>query len=212
MPIKKTVTTNAKKKSASVTQAEQIEQAMQMLDQVASMVTVSKSALTKADRRKAVKMKAGGEKFVPVIASLAKRFAVSIGAHPVNAMTEKMQQVTNLSPLLKRAQLLVTQLGDASLQGNAEVWDSATVLYGTLKRISRRDGDVQTTLAPVEEFFGRRKAAAGTTATKQAKVKAAATSSAPEPAPAASTTTEVSAPAAEAPSVALVASAAPAAH
>lgn len=186
MPVKK-----MKKKSASLTQADQIEQALQLLEQVASMVTVSKSALTKADRRKAVKMKAGGEKYVPVIASLAKRFAVNIGAHPVSTMTEKMQQVTNLAPLLKRAQLLVTQLSDASLQGNADVWDSATVLYSTLKRLSRKSGDVQATLAPVEEFFGRRSATAGTT--KKAKAKAAAPSSAPEPAPTATTTPEVSA-------------------
>ena len=82
-------------------------------------------------------MRTGGEKFVPVIASLSKRFGVSIGGHPLNAMTEKLQQVQNLQPLLKRAQLLVTQLSDASLHANAEVWDSATVHYTTLRRISR---------------------------------------------------------------------------
>ena len=208
MPVsKKTSTVTTKKKLASLTLAQQVEQAIQMLDQVASMVSVNKSVLTKTDRQKALRMKAGGEKHVPTIASLAKRFAVNIGAHPVNTMTERMQQVTNLTPLLKRAQLLVTQLGDASLQGNAQVWDSATVLYGTLKRIARRDGDVQATLAPVEEFFGRRKAPSGTK--KKAKGKAAAASSAPEPTPAAAGATEVTASPAEAPSAPPVA---PAAH
>lgn len=203
MPTSKT---KPKKMRSSATLAAQVEQAIQLLDQVASMVTVSKSALTQADRKKAVKMRAGGEKFVPEIASLARRYMVSIGGHPVNAMTEKLQQVQTLRPLLARAQLLVTQLSDASLHGNAEVWDSATVLYGTLKRISHKNPEVQATLAPVKEFFARRSAPAGT---KKAKGKAAATSSAPEPAPTGTGTTEVTATSAAPPAAPSVA---PAAH
>jgi hypothetical protein len=196
---KSTKTTKSPKPSL----VDQVAQAVKLLDSVAAMVSVSKSSLTQADRRKAIKMKTGGEKFVPVIAEMAKRFNVNIGTHPVNAMMEKLTQVQTLDPLLKRATLLTQQLSDASLSGSADVWDSATVLYGTLKRVSRRNGEVQTTLAPVKEFFGRHAIAAspskGTTTAAPANSSASSPStSVAIPTPATAQATEA-APVAAAP-------------
>jgi hypothetical protein len=186
-------------KPAGLTLDQLVVQATRLLDQVAAMVKVSGSALTKTQRQKAVKMRTGGEKFVPVIASLAERFKVNVGGHDSATMTGKVQQAQSLAPLLKRAQLLTTQLNDASLAANSQAWDSATVLYSTLNRVSRSNADVQTTLAPVKEFFAARSAAV--VAKRKAKKTDAAKSSAPEASSAGTATNEVTQ-SASAPSVA----------
>jgi hypothetical protein len=182
MPISK------KQKVSSMSLEELVAQSVKMLDQVAASAIKNQQSLTKAERKKALKMRTGGEKIVPVIADLATRHAVNIGDHPVTAMTKRMDQVKALAPLIKRAQLLVTQLSDASLRANAEAWDTATVLYTTLRRISRKNGDVAAALSEVEDFFAyRHKNAGATSGAKKAKGKAAATTAA-EPPPAGPTT------------------------
>ena len=173
----------SKKKSPSVTLAKHVEESIKLLDKVATLVTVSESALTPLERKHSTKLKLGGETVVPVLAALADRFEVSIGGFPVSTMTEKMQLVQTLLPLLERAELLQTQLHDAVLHANAQAWDTATVLYSTLRRISRKDANVKATLAPVEEFFARRHPSV--TSAKSAKAKAAKSvhDGAPQPTP-----------------------------
>jgi hypothetical protein len=175
-----------KKTQANPTLAKQVDSAIALLDQVAALVVTGEPSLTPTQRKKALKMKAGGEKFVPVIASLATRFGVNIGGHPVKAMNEKLQQVQSLMPLLKRAELLVTQISDATIRGNADTWSSATVLYGTLRRVASHDGDVASTLSEVKQFFAyRHPAVAGAPKrTRKAKGKGAAAAGAPTPTPA----------------------------
>ena len=149
----------SKKKSSELQMkqlAKHVEESIKLLDKVAAMVTANEPVLTAAQRKGSLKMKAGGEKVVPVLAALATRFEVSIGSHPVPVMLEKVQHAQTLLPLLERAGLLRTQLNDALLRANADAWKTATVLYGTLKSFSSKNGDVGAALAPVEEYFARR--------------------------------------------------------
>jgi hypothetical protein len=141
---------------ASATLADQVESAIALLDQVAALVTTGEPSLTPAERKASLKMRTGGEKIVAKIASLAKRFGVTIGGHSVDTMTAKLRQAEDLTPLLQRAELLVTQISNATLRANADTWSTATVLYGTLRRVASHDGDVAATLAEIKAFFAYR--------------------------------------------------------
>ena len=145
-----------KSKSSIVVLAKHVEESLKLLDKVTSLVSSGQEPLTAAERSSSLKLRRGGEGIIPTLASIVTRFGVKLESHPVDAMTEKTRHVQTLMPLLQRAQELVKLLEDEIMRSQAASWETATVLYSTMRRISRANGSVAAALAPVEAFFAKR--------------------------------------------------------
>ena len=133
-----------------------VEESLKLLDKVTALVSSGQEPLTAAERSSSLKLRRGGEGIIPTLASIVTRFGVSLESHPVDAMTERTLHVQTLMPLLQRAQELVKLLEDEIMRSQAASWETATVLYSTMRRLSRANGSVAAALAPVEAFFAKR--------------------------------------------------------
>lgn len=187
----------------SVVLVKHVEESIKLLEQVAALIADGQPSLTPAQRQRSAKLRKGGEKIVPILTSLATRFGVSVSSHPVGAMAEKLQLVQTLWPLLQRSQELLKQIEDVSLRAQSVTSETMGVYYSTLRHLSRKNGDIATTMAPVEEFFAyRHKSVAkhpSSKKSKQAIVPTVVVGTAPAATTAASSGTEPSASKAPAP-------------
>jgi hypothetical protein len=139
-------------KGAALT-ASQLAGASKAVQQVVAAINPGVPAMTVTDRRKAVKVRKGGEKYLPLLAELAATYGVQTSIHSVSAMTASAAMVQQLAPLKRQAQVLLKMVEDIELRANSGMWGTATFVYSALKRIAAQDGDLALTLAPIEEFF-----------------------------------------------------------
>lgn len=151
--------------------ASQLTSASKAVQQVVSAINPGVPAMTVADRRKAVKVRKGGEKYLPLLAELATTYGIQTTVHSASAMTASAAMVQQLAPLKRQAQMLLKLVEDIEIGANSGTWSTATFIYSTLKRIAAQDGDLAATLDPIEEFFTNK-------AKSPAKEKAADTKSA----------------------------------
>ena len=165
-------------------------------------------ALTSKDRRRAVRLRKGGEKVIPTITALSEQFGISVPSHPTSAITANLKKASSLVAVHKQLVTATKQVADAIFKAQSVSWDGATVHYSVLKRLARSDGDLATALAPVSEFFAKKSPAvvqaedtkrggrkgtkkpkgsavtSTTTTTEPTSAQAPAASAAPAPAPA----------------------------
>jgi len=113
-------------------------------------------ALTAKDRKRAVRLRKGGEKVIPTITALSEQFGVSVPSYPTSAITANVTQASKLVAVHKQLVTATKQVADAIFQAQSKGWEGATVHYSMLRRLSRTDGDLATALAPVTEFFAQK--------------------------------------------------------
>jgi hypothetical protein len=126
-------------------------------------------ALTGKARKRSVKLRKGGEKFIPTILALSERIGLSVPSHPTSAIKASLSKVQSLAPIHESVASAEKHLSDAMFEAQAESWEGATVHYTVLRRLSKTDGDIANALAPVVEFFAKK-----SSATKASKDAAAA--------------------------------------
>ncbi len=115
-----------------------------------------KLALTANDRKRATKLRKGGEKVIPTIVALSQQFGLVVPSHPTSAITANVNKATNLVAVHKQLVTATKQVADAIFKAQSEGWDGATVHYTVLKRLSKSDGDLAKALAPVSDFFAKK--------------------------------------------------------
>jgi hypothetical protein len=103
-----------------------------------------------------IKLRKGGEAIAVVLASIGERFAVDLPQFPASTMLENIARARSLGPLHLKLTIALKRVDDAIFEAQSEGWEAATMHYSTLKRLSRRDGEMARLLAPVVAYFAKR--------------------------------------------------------
>jgi hypothetical protein len=91
-------------------------------------------------------------------------------------MTAQTELASELEPLQKSLQAFLATVDGNVFLANSNSWETATALYGILKKVAKADPEVRTQLAPVQEFFAyRHKPTSGASKKKGTATATAAT-------------------------------------
>jgi ABC-type Fe3+-citrate transport system substrate-binding protein len=185
-------TTHPKSEDAS---SSAIDAVNNLVDQVTKLVGPAPS-LSVADVRRSAKLRKGAEKVIPTITALSDQLGLALPSTATTAtILAKLKQAQDLVPLHKKMTSALKQIEDVIFAAGSESWAGATVHYTVLKRLAKKNGDLEANLAPVREFFAQRnpeivtqeketKAVRKAAQTSTAAAKAAATLAAIQGAPA----------------------------
>jgi hypothetical protein len=133
----------------------------------------STEPLTAKDKKRTAKARKGSERYIPQLVALAQQHGVSLAAVPLDGISSASTEAAQLVPLQKQMQRLNTRLSTRVFAMQSNAWSGATKLYAVLKRLSKDDGELATGLAPVEQYFNHRSAAAKAKRPKTQKGKEA---------------------------------------
>jgi hypothetical protein len=136
--------------------------------------------LTAQSRQRSAKLRKGGEMVIQTVATLSANFGLTIPSHPTETMLVAAKQAESLIPLHKALVTVTKQVEDLMFLANSESWAAATMHYSVLKRLAKSNGDLETALSPVEEFFAFR---SKEVATKRAVERKAKKPTGAQPAP-----------------------------
>lgn len=172
-----------------------IQSCTSLLDQLEAAFPQADSLTAKAKKHTA-KARKGNERFAPQLVALAKQHGVNLALVPLDAISNASAEATALVPLQKRFETLSTRASSRLFALQSATWSGSSKLYSVLKRLSKDSGDIETGLAPVEQFFNHRhpSVAKGHPKTKKGKAALAAEKAATEAAAKAVTTEPVVAP------------------
>jgi hypothetical protein len=115
-------------------------------------------ALTKTDISRSLKLRKGGAAMVKTIATLSDQFGLVVPGQPTETMLAKVNQAEDLVALHKQLVVATKHVADAMFQAQSQSWVGATAHYTMLRRLSKMDGSVSKSLAPVTQFFASRSA------------------------------------------------------
>ncbi len=118
--------------------------------------------LTAVEKKRMAKMKRGAHEILPLIAQLAKKYAVQAPGTSVDDITSSLTYAQSLEPLLGSVTALQGTLNDAHTGAESTAWKTGTVSYAMMKKASRANVNLANELKPVTEWF--RHHAKGTTA------------------------------------------------
>jgi hypothetical protein len=202
MSRKKIISSRSSRSTPSTTVSTGLDEATKLVGQVTKIIGTA-PALSVKDRKRSPKLRKGGETVIPTVAALSDRFGLTVADHPTTTMVQSAKKAQSLIPLYKQLVLATKQVADQMFSANSESWGSATVHYTMLKRLAKTNGDLETALAPVEQFFAHRSPAviADEKVKKDARKAAKAAKSAAKATPAVATTPSAPAPASPAPTV-----------
>ncbi len=116
--------------------------------------------LTAKDKKRTAKARKGSERYIPQLVALARQHGVSLAAVPLDGISSSSAEAAQLVPLQKQLQRLNARLSTRMFAMQSDAWGGATKLYAVLKRLSKDDGELAKGLAPVEQYFNHRGAAA----------------------------------------------------
>jgi len=145
----------SKKSTASTSSAVDASKAKSLIAEISAMAGPA-LALTGKDRRRAVRLRKGGEKVIPTLTALSEQFGIDLPSHPTSAITANVNKANSLVAVHKQLVTATKQVADAIFKAQSESWDGATVHYTVLKRLAKSDGDLATALAPVKQFFAQK--------------------------------------------------------
>ncbi len=136
----------------------EVKKDVKTLTGIRAKLAKSTVKLTSEDRRRAVKMRTGGEEVVRIIMGLAERTGLSLTKASVEDVRRDMTLVERLKPVLEEVEELRSILADTILEAESEAWAATQTYYSSLVRMQSGDGHLESALAPVIDFFstGRR--------------------------------------------------------
>jgi hypothetical protein len=132
-----------------------IETCTSLLDQLEAAFPPG-SALTAKEKKHRVKARKGGERYTPQLVALAKQHGVNLSLVPLDGISNASDEATALVPFQKRLETLTTRAASRLFTLQSTSWSGSSKLYSVLKRLSKDSGDIQSGLAPVEQFFNHR--------------------------------------------------------
>jgi hypothetical protein len=126
------------------------------LDAHISLISADAPALTGAAKARATRLRLGGEKAVSVIAALVTQHGLESSQLSASTMTGQLTRATSLVPTHKRLEQLTKRMGDEIFVAQSTSWEQATSGYAQLQRLAKKNGEIATALAPVQQYFARR--------------------------------------------------------
>jgi hypothetical protein len=183
--------------TASTPTATEIDACKKLVDAAMKSFDRGGPAMTAVDRSRIVRVRKGGEKYIPKLARAAVDNHIAPNGFSIDAMTVSAALVQKLEPLEETLSTLLKLVQDARLQASGATWTTATLVYSMLKPIAARDGKVATAISPVTQFFalGKRAPKDGVPAKGKAAPTTPATETATTPDTAVETSTTTAAPA-----------------
>jgi hypothetical protein len=167
------MSTNTKKKVTKVATTDRVATALGHIQAAVAAMALTTPKLTKRQKQIAAKARKGSEKVIPTISLLANQLGVNLPLQPTSTMTAQVALAHELEPLQKALQAFLASVEGNTFQANSGSWETATTLYGILKKVAKADPEVRTQLAPVQEFFAYRTPTARAANPKGKKAKAA---------------------------------------
>jgi hypothetical protein len=147
------------KKAATVTSSDVLADAKALSEKISALVGPA-PALTQADIQRSAKLRKGGAKVVQTIAALSDKVGLVVPSQSTATMVAKINQAQSLVALRQELVAATKHVSDAMFQAQSESWAGATMHYTMLRRLSKADGSISTTLQPVVQFFAARSTAA----------------------------------------------------
>ena len=105
--------------------------------------------------------------------ALAKQYGVNLSLVPLDGISNASAEATALVPLQKRIEAMSARAKSRMFSLQSETWSGSSKLYSVLKRLSKDNGEIETGLAPVEQFFNHRHPLVAVNHPKTKKGKAA---------------------------------------
>src|SRR5208282_5850279 len=136
--------------------------------------------LTPMERKHMLKLRKGGEKFIPQIIALSQENGLEVASHPLDAMTQAVATAQSYAAVHQQVTVLLKTIEDNVLRAHSDAWQTATLMYSMLKPIAKRDANVAATLAPMKAFFSTGKRSKQSVASATATPTTASTTSAAE--------------------------------
>jgi len=133
-----------------------VTQSLAQMDMAEAALAVDPPALTSTQKRRAAKLRAGGDKAVGQIATLAKQYGVESSVLQADAMSLALADAQALAPLMVRIQAFEKHVSDLLFLWQSAAWEDAMQFYALLQRRSLVDGSLAASLAPVAAFFAKR--------------------------------------------------------
>ena len=133
-----------------------VDQAIALIAKALVLVGSDTPPMTASDRRHCLKLRGGGEKFIPVLAALSIRNGIALPKRPTDAMVARIEEAQKLAPLRAAVAGLLTSIDDSVLRAQADGWKTAVSLYSILRTVALSDEQVAQDLSPMEQFFAKR--------------------------------------------------------
>jgi hypothetical protein len=153
--------------------ASRVAQAIALVEQAMKVLALESTALSAKDVQSSLKLRKGGETFVPLLAELSHRFGLEVPARPTSDMVVALGVVNALEPLRQSLEASLKVVGDALFVERSETWSTAITLYSLLKKASEREPMLATGLAPAKKFFAYRHPVVAKAHPKRKSAKAA---------------------------------------
>jgi hypothetical protein len=114
------------------------------------------TTLTAKDKKHTAKARKGSERYTPQLVALAKQHGVNLSLVPLDTISNASAEATALVPLQKRIEAMSTRASSRMFALQSTSWSGSAKLYSVLKRLSKDSGDIESGLAPVEQYFNHR--------------------------------------------------------
>jgi hypothetical protein len=113
--------------------------------------------ITAAQKRRATKMRKGGEPIAASIAALAQQHQIESPSLQVAPMTAALGKAAALQPLVTSIAAFAQRLDNIVFAAQSGAWLIALQLYAVLRRQAATDGALHAALTPVTEFMSYRR-------------------------------------------------------
>jgi hypothetical protein len=114
------------------------------------------SPLTAEQKRRATKMRKGGEPIAATLAALAQQHQVESPSLQIAPMTAGLGRASALQPLVTSVAAFAQRLDDMIFAAQSGAWAIALQVYAVLQRMALTDGALAAALGPVAEFMAYR--------------------------------------------------------
>jgi len=112
--------------------------------------------LSSKQKRHAVRLRKGGEKYVAQIGGLATQYQLDVPGAQVALMLALVGKADALQPLIDRLGTFTKHVGDSVFGAQSQAWDMAMQYYAFLRRRAATNADLATSLQPIADFLAYR--------------------------------------------------------
>jgi len=151
-----TISRSKKSRSANVALTSLVNTTIAHLDVATGKLTSSSPALSADEKARTAKLRKGGERIIPQLATLIQKAGLDGVSIPVDDMLSNLEQGQTLMPLQQRLGEASKAVEDQIFRVHTASWQTAMHGYAALQRLSVNDGALAASLQPITDFFAYR--------------------------------------------------------
>lgn len=140
-----------------------VDECLGLVEKADKLLGGSVSTMSLEEKQKSPRFRPIAANVIPALIKLGKKFKVVVPDRPLDDMTEQLLVASTLSPLRDELRALLAKVEDTMLRETSETWITATTVYTTLRRFSRRNAELAKALAPIAGLFAKTGRSAKTT-------------------------------------------------